>query len=59
MSHPVPLTFRVGLQTYAINDPLPAWRAVDGVPVCNTCDPVRASGLGHSATKRDGDVRVH
>jgi hypothetical protein len=32
-----PLTFQIGLQAYALDDPLPDWRVIDGVPLCNAC----------------------
>jgi hypothetical protein len=38
MSNPAPLTFRIGLQTYSIDNHLPGWHPADGVPACSTCD---------------------
>jgi hypothetical protein len=38
MSNPSPLIFRIGLQTYAIDDPVPGWHVVNSAPRCSACD---------------------
>ena len=41
MNNAPPLAFRIGaahvIETYTIDNPLPTWRVVDGVPGCSTC----------------------
>jgi hypothetical protein len=55
------ISFRIGagniVETYSIDNPLPSWRLVDGVPSCSTCGkPIFL--LGQSTKKRNGDVWV-